>query len=104
LLPWRTVLDNVILGLEVKGVGKIEALEKAKILFDMYNLNGFEGAYPDSLSGGMRQRIALMRTMVQDPDVILMDEPFKALDYPMKLVLEDELLRMVRELKKTVVY
>lgn len=104
LLPWRTVLDNVILGLEVKGVNREEAIEKAKDLFNQYNLKGFEEAYPDSLSGGMRQRVALMRTMVQDPEVILMDEPFKALDYPMKLTLEDELLRMIRDYKKTVVY
>lgn len=104
LLPWRTVLENVILGLEVQGVKKEEAIERADTLLDIYNLRGYEHKYPGALSGGMKQRVALMRTLVMDPEIILMDEAYKALDYPLKISLESELLGMVRTLKKTVIY
>ncbi|GMA33151.1 hypothetical protein GCM10025875_31430 [Litorihabitans aurantiacus] len=104
LLPWRTMLGNVVLGLEVRRTPKAEAHEKARALFAEYGMTGFEDRYPGEVSGGMRQRAALMRTMVLDPQVILMDEAYKALDYPLKIELESELLRTVREAGKAVVF
>jgi putative hydroxymethylpyrimidine transport system ATP-binding protein len=80
LFPWRTVLDNTTLGLEVAGVDRRTARERARRLFGPFGLTGFEGAHPHELSGGMRQRAALLRTVVQDRAVLLLDEPFGALD------------------------
>jgi len=80
LFPWRNVLDNTILGLQVQGVKKKEARERAKPLFGQFGLEGFEKSLPFQLSGGMRQRAALLRTVVQGRDVLLLDEPFGALD------------------------
>lgn len=80
LFPWRRVLGNTTLGLEIQGVGKKEARERALPLFETFGLTGFEHSYPFELSGGMRQRAALLRTVVQERDVILLDEPFGALD------------------------
>jgi ABC-type nitrate/sulfonate/bicarbonate transport system ATPase subunit len=80
LLPWRTVLDNTTLGLEVAGLRRRAARERARPLFPAFGLDGFEGARPGELSGGMRQRAALLRTVVQDRPVLLLDEPFGALD------------------------
>jgi NitT/TauT family transport system ATP-binding protein len=104
LFPWRTVMENVVLGLEVRGVKKKEARTRAERLFATYNMVGYEDKYPGSLSGGMKQRAALMRTMVTDPDIILMDEAYKALDYPLKIALESELLETARAAGKTVVF
>jgi NitT/TauT family transport system ATP-binding protein len=104
LLPWRTIIDNVIIGLEVRGVSRKEAIARAEPLFESYNLTGYENALPGAISGGMRQRAALMRTLVMDPDVILMDEAYKALDYPLKIALESELLQTVKSLGKTVIF
>ncbi|AFP36956.1 ABC transporter ATP-binding protein [Mycolicibacterium smegmatis] len=103
LFPWRTVLENVVLGLEVRGVRKKDARTRARSLFATYKLEGYEDKYPSDLSGGMKQRAALMRTMVTDPDIILMDEAYKALDYPLKIALESELLETARTTGKTVV-
>jgi ABC-type nitrate/sulfonate/bicarbonate transport system ATPase subunit len=80
LFPWRTVLDNTALGLEVAGVPKAEARRRAGALFEPFGLAGYERARPGELSGGMRQRAALLRTVVQDRAVLLLDEPFGALD------------------------
>jgi ABC-type nitrate/sulfonate/bicarbonate transport system ATPase subunit len=80
LFPWRTVLDNTTLGLEVAGMRRRAARERARPLFAEFGLDGFEGVRPDELSGGMRQRAALLRTVVQDRPVLLLDEPFGALD------------------------
>jgi ABC-type nitrate/sulfonate/bicarbonate transport system ATPase subunit len=80
LFPWRTVLDNTTLGLEVAGIGRAAARERARRLFVPFGLAGFENARPFELSGGMRQRAALLRTVVQDRPVLLLDEPFGALD------------------------
>jgi NitT/TauT family transport system ATP-binding protein len=103
LLPWRTVLDNVVLGLEVRGVDAREARDKARSYLDLYGLSGFENAYPRALSGGMRQRAALIRTLIVDPDILLLDEPFSALDYQTRLYLEGVLMAAVAEFNKTVV-
>lgn len=80
LFPWRSVLDNTILGLQVGGVAKQEARRRARELFPVFGLAGFEDARPSQLSGGMRQRAALLRTVVQEREVLLLDEPFGALD------------------------
>jgi ABC-type nitrate/sulfonate/bicarbonate transport system ATPase subunit len=80
LFPWRTVLDNTTLGLEVAGMRRRDAREKARKLFAPFGLDGFERSRPGELSGGMRQRAALLRTVVQDREVLLLDEPFGALD------------------------
>lgn len=101
LLPWRSILDNVTLGLEVKGIGKAERRDIAMAYLERYHLDSFAKAYPSTLSGGMRQRVALIRTLVTQPDIILLDEPFSALDYQTRLVLEDEILSILREEGKT---
>lgn len=80
LLPWRTVLDNTVLGLDVQGVPRREGRRRAAALFADFGLDGFQDAYPDELSGGMRQRAALLRTMVQDRPIVALDEPLGALD------------------------
>lgn len=103
LLPWRTMLGNVLLGLEVQGVPKKDAAQRARELFKYYNMEGVEDRYPAQVSGGMRQRAALMRTMVLEPQVILMDEAYKALDYPLKIELESDLIAMVRDTGRCVV-
>jgi ABC-type nitrate/sulfonate/bicarbonate transport system ATPase subunit len=104
LLPWRTVLDNVILGMEIQGVPLREARERALPLLCRYGLAGFEYAYPNALSGGMRQRAALLRTLLFDTDVILLDEPFGALDAQTKLHMQQWLLGLWADFGKTVVF
>lgn len=103
LFPWRTILDNVCLGLEISEVPKKERHERAMTYLMKYGLGDFAHAYPSTLSGGMRQRAALIRTLVTDPDIILLDEPFSALDYQTRLVLEEEILSILNEYGKTVV-
>src|SRR3954454_14292799 len=104
LLPWRTVLDNVILGMEIQGKPLSEARERALPLLKKYGLGGFESFYPNSLSGGMRQRAALLRTLLFDTDVILLDEPFGALDAQTKLQMQEWLMQLWSDFKKTVVF
>ncbi|MCM3848830.1 ABC transporter ATP-binding protein [Pseudonocardia sp. DR1-2] len=89
LFPWRTVLDNTTLGLEVAGVGRREARERARALFEPFGLAGFEDARPGALSGGMRQRAALLRTVVGGREVLLLDEPFGALDALTRTAMQD---------------
>ncbi len=89
LFPWRTVLDNTTLGLEVAGVGRREARERARALFEPFGLAGFEDARPGELSGGMRQRAALLRTVVGGREVLLLDEPFGALDALTRTAMQD---------------
>ncbi|WP_340014032.1 ABC transporter ATP-binding protein [Paenibacillus sp. FSL K6-1318] len=101
LLPWRSILDNVTLGLEVKGMSKKDRGDIAMDYLDRYGLASFAGAYPSTLSGGMRQRVALIRTLVTQPDIILLDEPFSALDYQTRLILEDEILSILKSEGKT---
>jgi ABC-type nitrate/sulfonate/bicarbonate transport system ATPase subunit len=104
LLPWRTVLDNVILGMEIQGVPLAQARERALPLLARYGLGGFEYLYPNSLSGGMRQRAALLRTLLFDTDVILLDEPFGALDAQTKLQMQEWLLQLWSDFGKTVLF
>jgi ABC-type nitrate/sulfonate/bicarbonate transport system ATPase subunit len=104
LLPWRKVLDNVILGMEIQGVALRQARERALPLLRRYGLAGFEYLYPNALSGGMRQRAALLRTLLFDTDVILLDEPFGALDAQTKLQMQEWLLALWADFNKTVVF
>jgi ABC-type nitrate/sulfonate/bicarbonate transport system ATPase subunit len=104
LLQWRTVLDNVILGMEIQGVPLSEARARALPLLKRYGLAGFEYLYPNSLSGGMRQRAALLRTLLFDTDVILLDEPFGALDAQTKLQMQEWLMALWADFHKTVVF
>jgi ABC-type nitrate/sulfonate/bicarbonate transport system ATPase subunit len=104
LLPWRTVLDNVILGMEIQGVPTREARGRALPLLQRYGLAGFEHLYPNALSGGMRQRAALLRTLLFDTDVILLDEPFGALDAQTKLHMQEWLMQLWADFGKTVLF
>jgi ABC-type nitrate/sulfonate/bicarbonate transport system ATPase subunit len=104
LLPWRTVLDNVILGMEIQSVPLRAARERALPLLRRYGLAGFEYLYPSALSGGMRQRAALLRTLLFDTDVILLDEPFGALDAQTKLQMQEWLMALWSDFGKTVLF
>ena len=99
--PWRTVIDNVAFPLELTGLGKAEREEKARRFVRMVGLDGFERRYPDELSGGMRQRTAIARTLASEPRILLMDEPFAALDEQTRILLGDKILQIWRDLKQT---
>jgi NitT/TauT family transport system ATP-binding protein len=101
LFEWRTVLQNAELGLEIRGTGTEAARRHAHKLLESYGLGGFKNSYPHQLSGGMRQRVALIRTLATDPDILLLDEPFSALDYQTKLILERDVHRIIRANRKT---
>jgi NitT/TauT family transport system ATP-binding protein len=104
LLPWLSALDNVAFPLKLRGVSKAERLAQAARMLELTGLDGFESRLPHQLSGGMKQRVAIARGLVQDPAVLLMDEPFASLDEQTRMVLGDELLRIWSETKKTVLF
>jgi len=104
LYPWRTVLENVELGPEIKGMNKKLRRELAKKYIKMVNLSGFEDRYPHQLSGGMRQRVGIARTLINNPKVLLMDEPFGAVDYLTRLQLQNELKDIWGKEKKTIIF
>lgn len=104
LFPWRTVRLNVEFGLEIKGVPKKDRREISQEFIRLVGLTGFEDRYPYELSGGMKQRVAIARALAYDPEVLLMDEPFGAVDAQTREVLQDELLRIWEETKKTIIF
>ncbi len=104
LLPWRSIRENVELGLDIQRVGPAERKERALALIQKCDLGGFENHYPYQLSGGMRQRAALARTLAVDPHVLLMDEPFSALDAQTKMVLQADLAHTLADEKKTALF
>ena len=101
LFPWRTIEKNIFLPLEIKRTDTPEHRERALALAEKYGLKQFLKNYPSSLSGGMRQRAALIRTLAVDPDVLLLDEPFSALDYQTRLSVCDDVYKIIRNEKKT---
>ena len=103
LFEWRTILQNVCLGLEIRKILTKESLEKAKQLLSAYGLEKFSNAKPSELSGGMRQRVALCRTLVLNPDVLFLDEPFSALDYQTRLHVGNDIGTIIKSEKKTAV-
>lgn len=104
VLPWKHVLDNIELGLLLRGVPSAERREKAQRLVEVTGLTGFESSYPNELSGGMRKRVALATTLAYDPVILLMDEPFGALDAQTRIILQDELLKLWQERGQTVLF
>ena len=104
VFPWRTVERNIALGLEYRGLGRAEIAARVRGAVALAGLEGFEQAFPATLSGGMRQRVALMRSLVVDPEILLMDEPFGALDTHTKLNLHAELLGLWAARRQTVVF
>jgi NitT/TauT family transport system ATP-binding protein len=104
LFPWRTAAGNVEFGLATKGVGRAERRATAREFLKLVGLAGFEDRYPHELSGGMKQRVAIARSLAYDPEVLLMDEPFAALDAQTREVLQGELVRIWRETGKTIIF
>jgi NitT/TauT family transport system ATP-binding protein len=101
LFEWRSILENITLGLEIQGKLNKENLERIDEMLRKYGLASFKNYYPKQLSGGMRQRVALIRTLAIDPDILLLDEPFSAIDYQTRLAVSDEIYRIIKEEGKT---
>lgn len=104
VFPWKTVLENVEFAPELHGVDKKERRERAQYLIDLVGLHGFENAYPKQLSGGMKQRVGIARAYCCEPDILIMDEPFGALDAQTRYQMEEEVLRIWEQEKRTVIF
>lgn len=103
LMPWRTILENSLIGLEINNSKNKENIKKVNDLLDKYGLGDFKDKYPSNLSGGMKQRVALIRTLATNPDILLLDEPYSALDYQTRLALSNDLYKIIKEEGKTVI-
>ena len=103
LFPWLTILDNALIGLEVTNNKTEENINKVINLLKKYGLYEFKDSYPNNLSGGMRQRVALIRTLAINPDLILLDEPYSALDYQTRLALSNDMYKIIKNEKKTAI-
>ena len=104
LFPWRTVIDNIAFSLEIKNVPKKKRRDRARFYLKKFGLDGFENKFPKDLSGGMKQRVAIARTLINDPNLLLMDEPFGALDSQTRNAMQEFLLSIWQETKKTVLF
>ena len=103
LFPWLTILDNCLIGLKIQKKLSVENISYVKDLLKNYGLGEFINSYPSSLSGGMRQRVALIRTLATKPDILLLDEPFSALDYQSRLSVCDDVYKIIKKEKKTTI-
>ena len=103
LFEWRTILENCLLGLEINGKLNEENKKYVLSLLETYGLKNFINSYPSNLSGGMRQRVSLIRTLATRPDILLMDEPFSALDYQTRLAVSDDVFNIIKKEKKSVI-
>lgn len=103
LFPWLTIYENAILGLKITKKENKENIEYVKSLLETYGLKEFINKYPNELSGGMKQRVALIRTLALKPDILLLDEPFSALDYQSRLAVSDDVYRILKKEKKTAI-
>ncbi len=104
IFPWRTALENMEFGLQMQGMPKDARRKKALEMIELMGLDGFENRYPDQLSGGMKQRVAIARALVMKPEILLMDEPFGALDEQTRIILGEELLRIQQQIGQTILF